>query len=170
MNKNLKAGIIILSCILLAIICFFGPKIYTFYFNYYRIIMELETGINVAAGDKVSISGVKVGEIEAVEPKGSKVAATIKIKKEIKIPIESNFIIENIGLFGEKNVSIYLSGNKEYYEPNSIVKAQSTVAKPLDIAKTIRSLISTAQSEEINKKLDSIITLLNQNNSKNKQY
>jgi phospholipid/cholesterol/gamma-HCH transport system substrate-binding protein len=128
----------------------------------------MEKSNNVAAGDEVSIKGVAVGEIESVNLRDSKVAATIKIKKEIIIPIGSNFIIENRGLFGEKHISIIPSEASEYIKANSIVNSESTVAEPTDLAKAVGSLVTAAQAVEINKKLDSVIILLNKNKTNSK--
>lgn len=163
--KKLKIGLIAVLGVVLIVVAVIGIKAVSNYLNYYRITLEMDKSNNVSAGSNISLKGVEIGEIESVKLRNTMVAATMKIKKEIKIPIGSKFKIENIGLFGEKRIIVIPSESIENIKSNSIIKPDLTVAEPTDVAKAIGTLMNAAQAVEINKKLDSIIILLNQDKS-----
>ena len=153
----------------MVIVAVFAVKWYSSHFNHYRLVVQMDKSNNMAAGNNVSLRGVVVGEVESVRLNDSKVSATIRIKKEIRIPIGSKFRIENVGLFGEKNIAIFPSESTEYYKANSVVTSESSVASAADLGKAVGSLITAAEAIEINRKLDSIISILNKNKSTTRQ-
>ena len=160
-NKSMTYLWVILTiCIL-----FVGIKIGHSFLNYYQITANLAQNDNLSPGNKVSILGVQIGFVKSIILTENKVAVILKIKKDIKIPTGSLFQITKVGMFGEKEVRIIPSANTTFYKNNDKITVAESAGEPSSISQTTTSaLLAVAVAAELNKKLDSIITLLNNQN------
>lgn len=76
-------------------------------------------GINV--GTKVKIGGIEVGEVnKLIIDKNYKVVINMKIRNNIKIPVDSNIKVATSGLIGGKYLRIEVGGEEEYMANNDI--------------------------------------------------
>jgi phospholipid/cholesterol/gamma-HCH transport system substrate-binding protein len=117
--KSLIVGIVVLLAIFILI---FG----VFYLNdndprqkkarYYIRFSQIST---LTQGDPVKINGVKLGKVEKIqlEPKGSKVIVSVNILDHVRIPKSSLVKVQNIGLMGERQISVLLSEDKQLFKP-----------------------------------------------------
>lgn len=73
-------------------------------------------GLNV--GSDVKISGVKVGSVlgTILDNNTYKAVLTIKLPKDILIPVDSSFKVSTSGLIGVKFINIKIGGSEEYFK------------------------------------------------------
>lgn len=108
MNSTFKVGLITILTVVTVMI----GVVYIWQINpyaFYQIIGYFPHvgGINV--GSKVTLMGVQIGEIMAIEAQPSKrrVKIIMNIKREIRLPVNSTFTIITTGLVGDKNIEVF---------------------------------------------------------------
>ncbi len=93
-----------------------NKKVNQEYYHLSAIFNNIE-GIN--KGTKVKIGGIEIGEvIQTSIDKNYKIIIKMKIKKDIKIPIDSNIKISTSGIIGGKYLKVVVGGDKELLENN----------------------------------------------------
>jgi len=85
--------------------------------NHYVVAFK-EIG-NLKIGNAVDVNGLPKGYVEKFELTDSCVWTKIAVLSRVKIPMNSEFRIANVGLMGERVVEITLGDSKKYYENNS---------------------------------------------------
>lgn len=70
-------------------------------------------------GDPVQVNGVRKGLVGKLELTGSKVAVVIKVDKDVHLTDSSTITVQNIGLMGERTVSIQLSERGKSIRPST---------------------------------------------------
>jgi len=114
--------------------------------NHYVVAFK-EIG-NLKIGDGVKVNGLPKGYVEKFELTDSCVWAKIAVLSKVKIPVNSEFRLINVGLMGERVVDITLGDSKKYYANNSSVRgnfdAGSTTVGELilDILKEARDIVN----------------------------
>ncbi len=84
-------------------------------------------GIN--SGSDIKISGVKVGLVSNVSlNEDYKAELTLKLPKDLQIPVDSIFKISTSGLIGGKFINIKIGADEMYFENNEMVEfTESTI-------------------------------------------
>ncbi|MDR2583793.1 MAG: MlaD family protein [Fibromonadaceae bacterium] len=88
--------------------------------NHYIVAFE-EIG-NLKIGNNVNVNGLTKGYVEKFELTDSCVWTKLAVLSKVKIPINSEFRLVNVGLMGERVVEITLGDSKKYYASNSLIK------------------------------------------------
>jgi phospholipid/cholesterol/gamma-HCH transport system substrate-binding protein len=73
-------------------------------------------------GDEVNVNGVEKGEVKRVTLVGSDVHIRMAIYTDVKIPDDSQIILQTIGIMGERVVSIVLGSSGRYLEPGATLQ------------------------------------------------
>jgi phospholipid/cholesterol/gamma-HCH transport system substrate-binding protein len=73
-------------------------------------------------GDEVNVNGVEKGEVKRVRLVGSDVHIRMAIYTDVRIPDDSQIILQTIGIMGERVVSIILGDSERYLEPGSTMQ------------------------------------------------
>jgi len=88
--------------------------------NHYVVAFE-EIG-SLKVGNAVNVNGLPKGYVEKFELTDSCVWTKIAVLSRVKIPMNSEFRLVNVGLMGERVVDITLGDSKKYYANNALVK------------------------------------------------
>jgi len=88
--------------------------------NHYVIAFK-EIG-NLKIGNAVNVNGLPKGYVEKFELTDSCVWAKVAVLSAVKIPMDSEFRLINVGLMGERVVDITLGDSKKYYANNSRIE------------------------------------------------
>jgi len=127
--------------------------------NHYFVAFE-EIG-NLKIGNAVNVNGLPKGYVEKFELTDSCVWAKIAVLSKVKIPMNSEFRLVNVGLMGERVVEITLGDAKKYYAGNSLIRgnfdagsttvgelAMEIVKEAGDIVDIVSNLADTLFSEQ----------------------
>jgi len=88
--------------------------------NHYVVAFE-EIG-NLKIDNAVNVNGLKRGYVEKFELTDSCVWTEIAVLSKVKIPMDSEVRLVNVGLMGERVVEITLGDSKKYYAKDSHIK------------------------------------------------
>jgi phospholipid/cholesterol/gamma-HCH transport system substrate-binding protein len=76
----------------------------------------------LAPGASVLISGVAVGKVEKVELDERYAAiATLRVRKDVKLPSDTMAAIRSSGLIGEKHIALSPGADDTLLEPNELI-------------------------------------------------
>lgn len=70
-------------------------------------------------GNPVKVNGVRQGSVSKIYLYESKVAVEIKLDKEVTITDSCTFVVQNIGIMGERMIGIQLGGGGTPYIPDT---------------------------------------------------
>jgi phospholipid/cholesterol/gamma-HCH transport system substrate-binding protein len=107
-----------------------------------RYTAEFTEAAGLRASDPVSIAGVQVGRVTAVELAGDRVRVSMRIK-DAWIGDQTNASIEIKSLLGAKSVSLDPRGERAL-DPRTIIPLQRTAA-PYDVVQALNGLSGTLQ-------------------------
>jgi phospholipid/cholesterol/gamma-HCH transport system substrate-binding protein len=101
--------------------------------TYHALFSQVST---LQDGDPVKVNGVKMGKVQGIELKGSKVLVTLKLDRGLKLPKDSDVRIQNIGLMGERQIGIQLGQSQEFWPPGAELegKIDAGIAEAMGIA------------------------------------
>jgi phospholipid/cholesterol/gamma-HCH transport system substrate-binding protein len=107
----------------------------------------------LAVGDDVMVSGVPVGEVEAMHlDREFRARVTLKINDSLRLPADTSAAIHTDGLFGRKFVVLEPGGNEEVLADGGMITYTQDaviVTELLDLViaegKTIRARSATAE-------------------------
>jgi phospholipid/cholesterol/gamma-HCH transport system substrate-binding protein len=101
--------------------------------TYHALFSQVST---LQDGDPVKVNGVKMGKVQGIELKGSKVLVTLKLDRGLKLPKDSDVRIQNIGLMGERQIGIQLGQSQEFWPQGAELegKIDAGIAEAMGIA------------------------------------
>lgn len=79
-----------------------------------------QTG-GLAASDEVQVNGLRKGSVKSMKLEGDHVIVDLALSKEITLTRDSQVIIRNVGLMGEKVIAVDLETTGGAYGPNDII-------------------------------------------------
>lgn len=84
--------------------------------DYYRLNASFDNIEGVNIGTKVKIGGIEIGDVESYFIDESyRPTLTLRIRKDVQLPIDSNLKISTSGIIGGKYLKILVGGDEEYF-------------------------------------------------------
>ncbi len=88
----------------------------------YTIEAEFENVSGIKNGAPVQVAGVNVGQVSRLELNEDRLAQlTLRLDKELKIPVDSIVSVKSQGIIGDKYIQISLGGDTEFFEENELI-------------------------------------------------
>lgn len=154
-STEAKVGLftIIGLCLFAACVIFLG-RLELFQPPQMHITGEFQSVTGLKTGNQIKYSGVAVGRVTDMEVTSKGVVLTMEIKEDTEIPIDSEFILANDGILGDKFIQITPGHSKTFLRDGDTVQGDGQS----DIDKTMRQ--ATVLMEEANKTLGSINNII----------
>jgi len=76
----------------------------------------------LAQDDAVKINGVKLGKVNNIALHKNGVLVRVSVRNDIKIPIDSDIRVQNIGLLGERQIGMLLGDSTKYFSAGDTIK------------------------------------------------
>ncbi len=121
MTYEARVGVIIVSAIL---IFFFGLmylREFSFRKSEYEITALFETVTGLDQEDPVIVSGLKVGQAKDMRLAGNKVLVKLRINARYQFPRDSQAILRNLTLLGDKAIEIVQGTSGEMLRPGDVI-------------------------------------------------
>lgn len=117
-HLDIRVGLFVLGGLLLLILGIFFTKDVSFFRRYYILNVEFEFAEGIKKFSPVRFSGVEIGQIKdvkVVNDKGAyKVLVVARVESQTKVPVDSRFFINSLGVLSEKYLEI-IPGEKDVY-------------------------------------------------------
>lgn len=102
----------------------------------YTIKAEFDNVAGVKQGGTVQIAGVVVGEVDTISLNDQYANLTLRINKDIKVPVDSMASVKSQGIIGDKYIQLTLGGEEEMlaegeviFDTESSVDIESLISK-----------------------------------------
>jgi len=116
------------------------------FLNYNLRFSQVST---LAQDDPVKVNGVKLGKVNNIALHKNGVLVKISVRNDVKIPVDSDIRVQNIGLLGERQIGILLGDSTRYFSAGDTIKGffdagiaevMGMAGEVLDSAKIIMNL------------------------------
>ena len=170
MSREARVGIfVLLGLIVLTFFTFRVSKWGLIAEKGYRLTVDFDTASGLEPKSDVKMAGVPIGKVEEIQLVGNRARLVLRIRKGIRIPIDSVGSIQTQGLLGEKYVEILPGKDVQRNLPaggqvantlspvnlDEMIRKLSAIGD--DVKKFSDSLSSTFGSEEGKKALGDIL-------------
>ena len=90
----------------------------------YEVLARFQHVDGVAIGTDVRLSGIKVGNVSALDldPKTYQARVHLNIRQEVKLPEDSSIMVTSSGLLGSSYLSISPGGSDEMIAPGGYIE------------------------------------------------
>ncbi|MCL2260440.1 MAG: MlaD family protein [Fibromonadales bacterium] len=89
--------------------------------TYYLRFNQVST---LAQDDPVKVNGVKLGKVEDISLLGTRVLVRISLRNDVKIPMDSDVRVQNIGLLGERQIGMLLGDSSKFWSGKDTIQGQ----------------------------------------------
>jgi len=76
----------------------------------------------LAQDDPVKVNGVKLGKVNSINLHKNNVLVKVSVRNDVKIPVDSDIRVQNIGLLGERQIGILLGDSAKYFSTSDTIK------------------------------------------------
>lgn len=122
MTNEARAGLMIILSGLALVVGLAFLKEYTFRKEEYEIVALFDTVIGLEKDDPVIVSGLKIGKVQGMHLREDKVAVTLSIDARYRFPEDSQAILKNLTLLGEKAIEIKRGRSAEILPAGAVIK------------------------------------------------
>jgi len=91
------------------------------YLTYYLRFSQVST---LAQDDPVKVNGVKLGKVNSIVLHKNGVLVQISLRNDVKIPIDSEIRVQNIGLLGERQIGMLLGDSSRMFSVSDTIIGQ----------------------------------------------
>ena len=91
------------------------------YLAYYLRFSQVST---LAQDDPVKVNGVKLGKVNSIALHKNGVLVQISLRNDVKIPIDSEIRVQNIGLLGERQIGMILGDSSRMFSTSDTIRGQ----------------------------------------------
>lgn len=136
--------------------------------GHYDLEIELTDGGGLYAGSLVTLSGVEVGEVTAIEARRNGVVASVRLENDAKVPRSARVAIRSISAAGEQYIDIAApteggataQGNSRPYAAGDTIPAKVT-SQPVStngLLRRVDALVTSLPVEDLNTTIDELGT------------
>ncbi|WP_213574177.1 MlaD family protein [Rhodococcus sp. USK13] len=99
----------------------------------YAITMQFASALNLPDGAHVTLNGLRVGQVGAVDVQGPVVVVTVNVAGDARIPTDVHGVIRQDTLLGDTYIALETNQNttqSEYLKPGMLIPAAQTTSPP----------------------------------------
>lgn len=151
-STEIKVGMVVILAIVILLFSIVWIKDYQFGAKRIELVATFPQIGSLEIGDPVSVLGVDKGKVEAIELNGGRVLITLSLDNDVELKEDASITIANIGLMGERVVSITPGSLEKPYDISQPLYGEydtgiSEVFGMMgDVMTEVRSLIAALES------------------------
>lgn len=123
LSPELNVGILLIAAI--ALLFYMSFRIERFGFlrdKGYDLLVFLDHASGLDTRSTVHLAGVAVGRVKNVSIEGYKAKIVLRIKEDVKIPVDSVLLVKTEGVLGERYIDIIPGKENRFYAPGSSIE------------------------------------------------
>jgi len=105
-NTEIKVGAVVVIAAVIFILSLLWVKDYGLDGHRYELTVTFPTVGGLTAGDRVRVAGVRMGDVKEIRLRATDVLVTLSMNDQVQLSADSQIFIRELGLMGEKFVSI----------------------------------------------------------------
>jgi phospholipid/cholesterol/gamma-HCH transport system substrate-binding protein len=106
-TQHLRVGVVFIVSIILLVSGVLWFKNFKFGGQYVRVTVEFPTTSGLVRGDPVEVRGVPSGQVARIQFEGGRALVSLDLNRSVKLYATTRFVIENVGIMGQKLVAVY---------------------------------------------------------------
>lgn len=111
-DLEFRVGIIILLGIVILGVSLFWLRDYNLERNSYKVTVTFKNIGTLEVGDRVNVAGVRMGKVQDVKLTETGVEVLLLLSKEVILREDSKFVVKNLGMMGDRFVSVEMGSGK----------------------------------------------------------
>ncbi|MDX9858814.1 MAG: MlaD family protein [candidate division Zixibacteria bacterium] len=129
-SKEFKVGLLILIGIIMLAVSLYWLQGYKLESNAYVVRVHFEDVGTLSVGDKVAVSGVHKGKVNAMALSDTGVVVELLIYQDVVLRSDATFRIRNMGVMGERYIAIDPGAAPDFLETSGILPGDYDVGIP----------------------------------------
>lgn len=123
-SKNIQVGVIFILSILVLVAGVLWFKEFQFGQKRTMLMAEFPSTSGLIKGDNVEVRGVPSGHVSEIRFEDGRSLVTMEIDRDANIRQGSRFVLENVGIMGQKMVAVYPATEGPPAEPGTIFQGE----------------------------------------------
>ncbi len=129
-SKEFKVGLLILIGIIMLAVSLYWLQGYKLESNAYVVRVHFEDVGTLSVGDKVAVSGVHKGKVNAMALSDTGVVVELLVYQDVVLRSDATFRIRNMGVMGERYIAIDPGAAPDLLETSGILPGDYDVGIP----------------------------------------
>jgi phospholipid/cholesterol/gamma-HCH transport system substrate-binding protein len=120
-SQHIRVGLIFILSVAVLIAGVLWFKNFRFGGQYLKVVVEFPTTSGLVRGDPVEVRGVPSGQVSRIQFEAGRALVTLDLDRKVRLTGGTRFVIENVGIMGQKLVAIYPGSEGTSVDPTSRV-------------------------------------------------
>lgn len=123
LGPEMTVGIVLIVAI--ALLFYMSLRVERFGFlkdRGYDLLVYLDHAGGLDTRSTVQLAGVAIGRVKSVSIEGLKAKVVLRIREDVKIPVDSVLVVKTEGVLGERYIDIIPGKERRFYTPGSSIE------------------------------------------------
>lgn len=170
----IKLGAFVTLCIVIAVTLIFsignvqslkvGPV--QFLDDSYKVSATFDDVTGLLINDNVKVAGVKVGKVTSIKVVDGKARVTIRVKHQVKLPVDTEATIRWRNLLGQRYLYLYPGSASTTLRPGDAIHKTTSVVDLGELLNKLGPIVAAIDPAKVNDFLDTVTAALNGNEQK----
>ena len=132
----------------------------------YKISATFNDVTGLVINDNVKVAGVKVGKVTGVKVIDGKARVTMRVKHELKLPVDSEATIRWRNLLGQRYLYLYPGKASTTLQSGDAIRKTTSVVDLGELLNRLGPIVAAIDPAKVNTFLDTVVGALNGNEVK----
>lgn len=124
-SKHVEVGVLFIASIVALVTGVLWFKDFQFGKQRTQVTVQFPSTSGLVKGDAVEVQGVPSGQVSDIRFESGRALVILDLDKSAEVKEGTRFVIENVGIMGQKMVAVYpVEGNAPLVDPNSVLIGQ----------------------------------------------
>ncbi len=105
--QQVRVGLVFIFSVAILVAGILWFKNFKFGGQNVKVVVEFPTTSGLVKGDPVEVRGVPSGQVSGIRFESGRALVTLDLDEGVKLHSDTRFVIENVGIMGQKLVAIY---------------------------------------------------------------
>jgi phospholipid/cholesterol/gamma-HCH transport system substrate-binding protein len=132
----------------------------------YKVTATFTDVTGLLINDNVKVAGVKVGKVTSIKVVDGKAKVTMRVKHQLKLPVDSEAAIRWRNLLGQRYLYLYPGTASTTLRPGEAIRKTTSVVDLGELLNRLGPIVAAIDPAKVNTFLDTVVGALNGNEVK----